>query len=88
MFIMVDSQLYISKKIYDFQLELVYWDNYINGLNEFLKTEKLTKLKKEKISHEITRVNFHKHKRELYFKAYLSEHRFSTENKLKYQYKN
>jgi len=85
MYIMEDSQLFISKKIYDFQIEMIYWDRYISGLNDYLMYEKVSKANKFRIQHEITRVEFHKHKRAVFFKEYLTTHQFSTEfkNKIK-----
>ena len=85
MYIMEDRQLFISKKIYDFQIEMIYWDKYISGLSDFILYEKLNKEKIYRIQNEITRVEFYKYKRQVEFKEYLSTHQFSTEfkNKLK-----
>ncbi len=82
---MEDSQLFISKKIYDFQIEMIYWDRYISGLTDFILYEKLTNANKYKIQNEITKIEFYKYKREVKFKEYLTTHKFSTEfkNKLK-----
>ena len=82
---MEDRQLFISKKIYDFQIEMIYWDKYISGLSDFILYEKLNKEKIYRIQNEITRVEFYKYKRQVEFKEYLSTHQFSTEfkNKLK-----
>ena len=82
---MEDRQLYISKKIYDFQIEMIYWDRYISGLTDFILYEKLTNANKYKIQNEITRIEFYKYKREVKFKEYLTTHKFSTEfkNKIK-----
>lgn len=82
---MEDRQLFVSKKIYDFQIEMIYWDKYINGLNDFLMYEEISKENRYRIQHEITRIEFHKHKRAVSFKEYLTTHQFSTEfkNKLK-----
>jgi hypothetical protein len=82
---MEDRQLFVSKKIYDFQIEMIYWDKYISGLTDYILYEKLTKVNIYRIQNEITRVEFYKYKREVQFKEYLSTHQFSTEfkNKLK-----
>ncbi len=83
---MEDRQLFVSKKIYDFQIEMLYWDRYICGLTDYLIYEKkISKADRYRIQNEITRVEFHKYKREVKFKEYLSTHQFSTEfkNKLK-----
>ncbi len=82
---MEDRQLFVSKKIYDFQLEMIYWDRYISGLNDYLMYEKVSKVNKYRIQHEITRIEFHKHKRAVFFKEYLSTHQFSTEFKNKFK---
>lgn len=78
---MEDSQLFVSKKIYDFQIEMIYWDKYIIGLTDFLLFEKVSKANRYRIQHEITRIEFHKHKRAVSFKEYLTTHQFSTEFK-------
>jgi len=85
MYIMEDRQLFVSKRIYDFQIEMLYWDKYISGLSDYILYEKLTKSKIYRIQNEITRVEFYKYKRQIQFKEYLSTHQFSTEfrNKLK-----
>jgi len=82
---MEDRQLFISKKIYDFQIEMIYWDKYISGLNDFILYGNLSKSNKYRIQNEITRVQFYKYKKEVNFKEYLTTHKFSTEfkNKLK-----
>jgi len=82
---MEDRQLFVSKRIYDFQIEMLYWDKYISGLSDYILYEKLTKSKIYRIQNEITRVEFYKYKRQIQFKEYLSTHQFSTEfrNKLK-----
>jgi len=82
---MEDRQLFVSKKIYDFQIEMIYWDKYISGLTDYILYEKLTKANIYRIQNEITRVEFYKYKREVQFKEYLSTHKFSTEfkNKIK-----
>lgn len=82
---MEDSQLFISKKIYDFQIEMIYWDRYISGLNDFILYEKLTNANKYKIQNEITKIEFYKYKREVKFKEYLTTHKFSTEFKNKFK---
>lgn len=81
MYIMEDRQLFVSKKIYDFQIEMIYWDKYISGLTDFLLYEKVSKANRYRIQHEITRIEFHKHKRAVKFREYLSTHQFSTEFK-------
>jgi len=85
MYIMEDRQLFVSRKIYDFQIEMIYWDKYISGLSDFLLYEKVSKANRYRIQHEITRIEFHKHKRAVKFREYLSTHQFSTEfkNKIK-----
>ena len=86
MYIMEDRQLFVSKKIYDFQIEMLYWDRYICGLTDYLIYEKkISKADRYRIQNEITRVEFYKYKREVQFKEYLSTHQFSTEfkNKIK-----
>ncbi len=82
---MEDRQLFVSKKIYEFQIEMIYWDKYISGLTDYILYEKLTKANIYRIQNEITRVEFYKYKREVQFKEYLSTHQFSTEfkNKIK-----
>jgi hypothetical protein len=80
---MEDSQLFISKKIYDFQIEMIYWDRYISGLTDFILYEKLTNANKYKLQNEITKIEFYKYKREVEFKEYLTTHKFSTESKNK-----
>jgi len=82
---MEDSQLNINKKIYDFQIEMFYWDRYLIGLQDFILYEKPSKTKKYKIQHEITRVEFYKFKRQTAFTDYLKTYKYSNEfkNKLK-----
>ena len=82
---MEDRQLFVSKKIYDFQIEMIYWDKYISGLTDFLLYEKVSKGNRYRIQHEITRIEFHKHKKAVSFKEYLTTNQFSTEfkNKIK-----
>ena len=82
---MEDRQLFVSKKIYEFQIEMIYWDKYISGLTDFILYEKISKANKYRIQNEITRIEFYKYKREVKFKEYLSTHQFSTEfkNKIK-----
>lgn len=82
---MEDRQLFVSKRIYEFQIEMIYWDKYISGLTDYILYEKLSKAKIYRIQNEITRVEFYKYKRQIQFKEYLSTHQFSTEfrNKLK-----
>jgi hypothetical protein len=83
--IISDSQLNISKKIYDFQIEMIYWDKYIGGLKDFLLYQNVTKSNKYKIQNEITRIESYKYTREIKFEDFLSFPKLSTEfkNKLK-----
>jgi len=50
----------ISTIIYDFEVEVAYWDNYISRLIDFIRNEKLTDEQVNKIQCEISRVEFYK----------------------------
>ena len=45
MYIMEDRQLFVSKKIYDYQVEMLYWDRYICGLEHKFSKEFERKIK-------------------------------------------
>ena len=83
MYIMEDRQLFISKKIYDYQIEMIYWDKYICNLEDYILYCKPDKADKFRIQHEITRVKFHIFRQEIRIKDYLKKHKFSKEFKHK-----
>jgi len=76
---MEDRQLYVSKKIYDYQVEMLYWDRYICGLEDYILYCKPDKADKFRLQHEITRVKFHIFRQEIKIKKYLKKHKFSKE---------
>lgn len=50
----------ISDKMYELDLEIAYWDNYISQLIEFIRHEELDDKQVSEIQSEISRVEFYK----------------------------
>ncbi len=85
----MDNQIYSSKKVHNFEIEMNYWSKYICGLYDYLMYEKPTPYQKKLIADEIVRVNFHIEARKKNIERWLSNYKFSNESKLKFkQFKN
>jgi hypothetical protein len=76
---MEDKGYFINRMIYEYHIEMIYWENCILGLNQFLFYEKITKTERLKIEKEILRLEFHKYKIEVKFKEYIISHKFTRE---------
>lgn len=59
MFIM-DNTKHISELIFKHEIEMIYWNNYIIGLFDYMCYSNLTKEQIHKINSEIVRVNNYK----------------------------
>lgn len=79
MCIMADRQLLVSQTIYNYQIEKMYWDRYIYGLEDFIRDCRPKKEDKLKIEHEITRVKFHIFKLQTNIENYLKGDKSSKE---------
>ena len=59
MFIMEDEDYEINKLVYEFQMNMIYWNNYIKGLEDYLHHIKVTPKEKDGIEQEIRRIQFY-----------------------------
>lgn len=59
MFIMEDEDFDISTAIYNFQMDMIYYNNYIKGLEEYLLYIKMTPKERISIEKEIIRIQFY-----------------------------
>lgn len=59
MSIMEDEDFDISTAIYNFQMDMIYYNNYIKGLEEYLLYIKMTSKERISIEKEIIRIQFY-----------------------------
>jgi hypothetical protein len=80
----MDSQLKTSKKIYEFQLEMIYWADYVRELNNYIsKTKGLSKKQINGINKEIKEVGFYINVKRRKIEEWLKKYNYSQENRLK-----
>ena len=58
----MDNILKVNTFVYNFQIELNYWDRYYDNLLEFVTITKLTKSQQQRIHKELVDITSHKKK--------------------------
>jgi len=79
----MDNQIFSSKKIYEFEEEMIYITKYVCGLYDFLMYSNPTPKQKKMITDEIVRVNFYVDRKKRKIEQWLRKYNYSKENRLK-----
>jgi hypothetical protein len=79
----MDNQLFSSKKIYEYEEEMIYISKYVCGLYDYMMYNKLTPMQKKMITDEIVRVNFYVDRKKRKIEEWLRKYNYSKENRLK-----
>jgi len=79
----MDNQLLASKRIYKFQLDMIYWSKYVCGLYDYIMYNKLKPEQKKLILDELVKVELHIDKEKRRIENWLKKYNYTKENRLK-----